>query len=122
MLIRITPDATRHERGEELAGDTADYAILSENEATKLPTNGRSTSPDIRLASNDIALLSYSVTTTKASDHLSILITTNSDISTINGLRRTYINFKKADRACYAEPRDEYLAVAGETRTFEQAE
>ena len=47
------------ERGEQLADeiDAADNTILNENEATRLPTNGRSTSPDISLASNDIALL-----------------------------------------------------------------
>ena len=68
------------ERGEQLAEeiDTADYTILSENEAMRLPTNGRSTSPDISLASNDIPLLSdWSVSTSLASHHLPILITIN---------------------------------------------
>ena len=39
------------ERGEQLAEeiDAANYAILNENETTRLPTNGRSTSPDIGL-------------------------------------------------------------------------
>ena len=40
----------------------------------------------------------------------------------IDGPRRTYINFKKADWARYAEACDKYLAEAGETRTAEQAE
>ena len=113
------------ERGEQLADeiDAADYTILNENEATRLPTNGRSTSPDISLAPNDIALLSdWSVSTSLASDHLPILITINSELSTIDGPRRTYINFKKADWARYAEACDKYLAEAGETRTVEQAE
>ena len=112
-------------RGEQLADeiDAADYAILSENEATWLPTNGRSTSPDISLASNHITLLSdWSVSTSLASGHLPILITINSEQSTIDGPRRTYINFKKADRARYAVAYDKYLAEAGETRTVEQAE
>ena len=40
------------ERGEQPTDeiDAADYTILTENEATRLPTNGRSTSPDISLA------------------------------------------------------------------------
>ena len=48
------------ERGEQLADeiDAADCTILNENEATQQPANGRSTSPDISLASNDITLLS----------------------------------------------------------------
>ena len=48
------------ERVEQLTDeiDAADYTILNENEATRLPTNGRSTSRDISLASNDIDSLS----------------------------------------------------------------
>ena len=47
-------------RGEQLAEeiDAADYAIHNENEATRLSTIGRLNSPDITLASFDIALLS----------------------------------------------------------------
>ena len=99
------------------------HIILNENEATRIPTNGRSTSPDNSLASNDIALLSdWTVSTSLASDHLPILITIISEQSTIDGPQRTYINFKKADRVRYAEACDEYLAEAGETRTVEQTE
>ena len=118
-------DTNVDERGEQLADeiDAADYIILNENEATRIPTNGRSTSPDNSLASNDIALLSdWTVSTSLASDHLPILITINSELSTIDGPQRTYINFKKADRVRYAEACDEYLAEAGETRTVEQTE
>ena len=103
--------------------DAADYTILSENQASRLPTNGRTTSPDISLGSNDIELLSdWSVSTSLASEQLPILITINSELSTIDGPRGTYINFKKADWASYAEACDKYLAEAGKTRTVEQAE
>ena len=56
---RWDTNTSEDERGEKLADevDAADNAILSEKEATRLPTNCRSTSPDISLASNDIALL-----------------------------------------------------------------
>ena len=75
------------------------------------------------MASNDIAILSdWSFSTSLACDHLPILITINTEQSTIDGPRRTYINFKKADWARYAEACDKYLAIAGETRTAEQAE
>ena len=60
--------------------------------------------------------------TSLASDHLPILITINSELSTIDGPRRTYINFKKADRARYAEACDKYPAESCETGTVEQAE
>ena len=123
--FRWDTNTNEDERGEQLADeiDAADYTIPNENEATRLPTNGRSTSYDISLASNDIALLSdCSVFTSLASDHLPIHITINSELSTIDGPRRTYINFKKADWARYAETCDKYLAESGETRTIEQAD
>ena len=69
---RWDTNTNEDERGEQLADkiDVADYTILYENEATRLPTNNRPTSPDISLASNDIALLSdWSVYTSLASDH-----------------------------------------------------
>ena len=87
---RWDTNTNEDERCEQLADeiDAADYTILNENEATRLPTNGRSTSPDISLASNDIALLSdWSVSTSLASDHLPILITINSKLYTIDGPR-----------------------------------
>ena len=113
------------ERGKQLADkiDAADYTILNENEATRLPTNGRLTSTDISLASNDIALLSdLSVSNSLASDHLPILININSELATIDGPQRTYINFKKADWTRIAEACDKYLAEGGEIRIVEQAE
>ena len=103
---RLDTNTNEDERGEQLAVsiDAADCTIHNENEATRLPTNGRSTSTDISLASNDIALLSdLSVSTSLASDHLPILITINSELSTIDGPRRTYMNFMKVDWARYAE-------------------
>ena len=122
---RWDTNTNEDERGEQLADeiDAADYTILNENEATWLPTNGRSTSSDISLASNDIALLSdWSVSTSLASDHLPILNNINLELSTIDGPLRTYISFKKADWARYAEACDKYLAESGEARTVEQAE
>ena len=114
---RWDTNTNEDERGEQLADeiDTADYTIRNENEATRLPTNGRSTSTDISMESNDIALLrDWSVCTSLASDHLPILITINSELSTIDEPRRNYINYNKADLARYAEACDEYLAEASE--------
>ena len=122
---RWDTNTSKCERGEQLSDDidAADYTILNENEATRLPTNSRSTSPDISMASNDIAQLSdWSVSTSLASNHLPILIVINSELSTIDWPQRTYINFKKADWVCHAEACDNYPAETGETRTVEQAE
>ena len=116
---RLDTNTNEDERGEQLADeiDAADYTIHNENENTPLPTNGRSTSPDISLASNDIALLSdLSVSASLVSDHLPFLITINSELSTIDGSRRTYMNFKKVDWARYAKACNKYLAESGETR------
>ena len=118
---RWDTNTNEDERGAQLADeiDASDYAILNTNEATWLPTNCRSTSPEISLAFNDIALLSdWSVSTSLASDNLPI----NFDLSTIDWPWRTYINVKKADWARYAEACNKYLAEAGKTRTVEQAE
>ena len=122
---RLDTNTNEGERDEQLADeiDEADYTILNENEAMRLPTNGRSTSTDISLASNDIALLLiWSVSNSHASDHLPILITITSELLTIDGPRRTNIKFEKTDRAHNVEACDDYLAEAGETRTVEQAE
>ena len=86
------------ERSKQLADeiDAADYTILDKNEATRLPTNGRSTSPDISLASNDIALLSdWSVSTSLASDHLPILITIRSKCPRLIGFGEPTSTSKK---------------------------
>ena len=113
------------ERSEQLADefDIYDYTILIENKATRLPTNGSSSSPDMSLVYNDITLLPCrSVSSSPASDRQPILITINFELSTIDGPRRAYINFKKSAWARYAVASDEYLAEAGETRSVEQAE
>ena len=97
---RLDTNTNDDERGEQLAGeiDAADYTSHSENEVTRLPTNDRSTSPDISSAFNDIAMLSdWSVSTSLDDDHLPIHTTINSQLHTIDGPRRTYINLKKAD-------------------------
>ena len=88
---RLDTNTNEDERGEQLADeiDADDYTIPNENEATRLPTNGRTTSPDVSLASNDIALQSdWPVSTSLACDHLLILIVINSELSTIDGPRR----------------------------------
>ena len=122
---RLDTNTNEDERGKQLADkvDAADYTILNENEATWLLTNGRSTSLDISLASNDITLLSdWSVSTSLANDHFPILITINCELSRIDGPRRTYVNFKKVDWARFAEGCDKYLAEADKARAVEQAE
>ena len=111
---RWDTDTNEDERGKQLADkiDTADYTILNENEATRLPTNGRSNSPDISLACNCIALLSdcsVYLTGQRSFTHPHHI---NSELSTIDGPRQAYINFKKADWARCEEACGKYLAEA----------
>ena len=116
-------NTNEEERGEQLADelDADDYTIINENEATRLPTNVLSTSPDISLDCNCIALLlHWSVSNSLSSDHLSILITIKTELSTNDRPRRTYINFMKGNRARFVDACDKYPAEAGETRTVEQ--
>ena len=86
----------KEERGEQPADviDTADYTILRKNEAMRLPTFSRSNSSDFSLTSNDIAMQwDWLDSNSLANDHPPILITINSELSTIDGPRRTHINF-----------------------------
>ena len=70
---RWDSNKNKDERGEQLV--------------VEIDANGRSTSPDISLASIDIALPSdWLVPTSLASDHLSIIITINSKLSHLMGL------------------------------------
>ena len=94
-----------------------DKTILSDNEPTRLPTNCPYASPDISLASNDIALLAdWSVSISLASDHLLVPITINSELSPIDGPLRTHVNFKNADWARHAETCDKYTHKAVDAR------
>ena len=99
---RWDTNTNEDERGEQLAGkiDAADHMNINENTATRQPTNLRYRSPDICMASNDIALLSHlELSTSQASYHLPVLITIKSELSTIDGPRRCHIYMKKADLA-----------------------
>ena len=83
---RWNTNTNEDERGEHINDEihATDNLFFNENVATRLPTNGRSTSPDINLASNDIALLcDWPVFNSLASDNLPILIIINSEQSTV---------------------------------------
>ena len=122
---RLDWNTNEEERCEQLADelDAADYTSINENEASRFPTNGLSTSPDNSLASNDIALLlHWSVSSSLASHNSPILITIKSELSMNDRPRRTYINFMKPNWASYVDACDKYLEEAGETITVVQHE
>ena len=87
-------------RGRHLADiiDHSVFAVLNENTATRVSSNGCRTSPDISLASSDIfGCAAWRTITALNSDHLPIIITLQCEFSKVSSARRTFINFSKAD-------------------------
>ena len=87
-------------RGRHLADiiDHSTFAILNENTATRVSSNGCRSSPDISLASSDIfAYAAWRTIKALNSDHLPIVITLQREFSKVSSARRTFINFSKAD-------------------------
>ena len=112
---RLDTNTNEDERGEQLADkiNAANYTTLNKNEAMRLPTNGRSTSPDTSLASNDIALLSdWSVSTSLASDHLPILIDINSKLSMIDDVKPTTTSRKRTGQVMQKPATNTLLKLA----------
>ena len=88
-------------RGSKFAEEInhSNLGVLNEENPTRLPTNGQPTSPDISLAS--ISLLphikQWEAKKNLGSDHLPIIITLASTLTPAKSIKRTYVNFKKAD-------------------------
>ena len=84
----------------------SDYGILNWDSPTRVPTNAGQSSPDVSLASTSlITSCSWQTLSTLSSNHLPILIRLQMKTTTTPGLRRTYVNLKKAnwDRAGLSE-------------------
>ena len=65
---------------------------------TRVPPNAELSSPDVSLASTSlITSCSWQTLSTLSSDHLPILIRLQMKTTSTPGLRRTYVNLKKAD-------------------------
>ena len=76
----------------------ADYGILNWDSHTRVPPNAEPSSPDISLASAAlITSFSWQTLLTLSSDHLPIPIKLQMKTPSNPGLRRTYINIKKAN-------------------------
>ena len=76
----------------------SDYGILNWDSPTRVPPDAEPSSPDILLTSTSIiASSSWKTLSTLISDHLPILIWLQMMTTTTPGLRRTYVNLKKAN-------------------------
>ena len=87
-------------RGRKIADSIngSDYGILNWDSSTKVPPNAELSSPDVSLASASlITSCSWQTLSTLSSDHLPILIRLQMKTPSNPGLRRTYVNLKKAN-------------------------
>ena len=72
--------------------------VFSTGTATRVPPNAEPSSPDVSLASASlITSCSWQTLSTLSSDHLPILIRLQMKTPSNPGLRRTYVNLKKAN-------------------------
>ena len=72
--------------------------ILNWDSPTRVPPNAEPSSPDVSLASTSLfTSYSWQTLSTHSSDHLPILIRLQMKTTSTPGLRRTYVNLKKAD-------------------------
>ena len=87
-------------RGRKMADsiNASDYGILNWDSPTRVPPNAEPSSPDVSLASASlITSCSWQTLSTLSSDHLPILIRVQMKTPSNPGLRRTYVNLKKAN-------------------------
>ena len=76
----------------------SDYGILNWDSPTRVPQKSEPSSPDVSLASASlITSCSWQTLSTLSSDHLPILIRLQMKSPSNPGLRRTYVNLKKAN-------------------------
>ena len=76
----------------------SEYVILNEDIATRQPSAGPNTSPDVSLISAHLATsVSWKAITDLNSDHLPIIIEFEEGREEVEENRRTYVNMNKAD-------------------------
>ena len=82
----------------------SNFGILNWDSPTRVPPNAEPSSPDVSLASTYlITSCSWQTLSTLSSDHLPILIRLQMKTTSTPGLRRTYVNLKKADWDSYRQ-------------------
>ena len=82
----------------------SNFGILNWDSPTRVPPNAEPNSPDVSLPSTSlITSCSWQTLSTLSSDHLPILIRLQMKTTSTPGLRRTYVNMKKADWGIYRQ-------------------
>jgi len=109
-----TGDQRAAARGTSIAEEIndSDCCILNEEQPTRLPQHGEPSSPDITIVDANLALaMEWSTKIDLASDHIPIIITLPGG-STNQEIRRTYINYKKANWQAYQKLCEDAFANA----------
>ena len=89
-----------HTRGKRMDDSIngSNVGILNWDSPTRVPPNAEPSSPDVSLASTSlITSCSWQTLSTLSSDNIPILIILQMKTTSTPGLRRTYVNLKKAD-------------------------
>ena len=82
----------------------SDYGILNWDNPTRVPPNAEPSLPDVSLASASLIIsCSWQTLLTRSSDHLPILIRLQMKTPSNPGLRRPYVNLKKANWCRYRQ-------------------
>jgi hypothetical protein len=99
----------------------SNLGVLNEEQPTRLPTHGQPTSPDISLASLSLLPnIKWEVKKSLGSDHLPIIITISTSLKQSKSIKRTYVNFKKADWEKFTAITEEKFSTApAPTNIFE---
>ena len=78
--------------------DAASVVVLNENAPTRVPSQGRCSSPDVTIAHPNLAMSTeWSVDTALRSDHNPIIVRVSLESKRTTTKRRTFVNFLKAD-------------------------
>ena len=88
------------DRGATLADEIemSEYGVLNANTSTRVPSNGRATSPDISLASASLLTSAEWCThTALSSDHIPIIITLDQSQDAVLAPKKKFINIAKAN-------------------------
>ena len=101
----------------------SNFGILTWNSPTRVPPNAELSSPDVSLTSTSlITSCSWQTLSTLSSDHLPILIRLQMKTISTTGLRRTYVNLKKADWDRYRQEVETALNKRSLATDFQRGE
>ena len=101
----------------------SDFGVLNTEKATRVPTNGQPTSPDVSLASFSLLpVCDWDTETTFGSDHLPVIISVSARIEKSLSEKKTFTNFNKAKWNDYTKLTEEEFSKCPEPTDVYAAE